>query len=436
MSTPNPPGLPTVSRVLTDGRIVELLYDADRRTTAFAVAKPDGGLDRVDRLELDGDTLLTPYSATNNLIASGSVLLPSDVGVFDGKANLVAAIEAFLHRYVDLSPTFEKIAAHYVLLSWVYDAFNELPYIRFQGDYGAGKTRALLALGHLAYKAFFASGASTISPIFHVLDAFQGTLILDEADFRFSDATAPLTKILNNGTMRGLPVLRTMSNRHREFNPRAFQVYGPKIVAMRGGFADRALESRFLTEPMGLRPLRADIPIQLPDTLATEAQVLRNQLLAWRFAALREVGTLPDRAAPGVEPRINQTALSLLSLVDDQGLLTELHEALGREQARVKIERGLSLEGVMVKVLIDLAATSGNARVGLAAVTEAFNRTAASRLQTPASIKWVGWFVRTNLHLETERSNGVYAIPARERAKLPALAQRFGLETVGAADPA
>ena len=41
------------------------------------------------------------------------------------------------------------------------------------------------------------SGASTVSPIFHVLEAFNPTLVLDEADFKFSDATADLAKILN-----------------------------------------------------------------------------------------------------------------------------------------------------------------------------------------------------------------------------------------------
>src|SRR5665213_4224704 len=143
------------------------------------------------------------------------------------------------------------IAAHYVLLTWVHDAFNELPYLRFQGAYGTGKTRALLAIGSLCYKAFFASGASPVSPIFHVLEAFGATLVLDEADLRFSDATADLTKILNNGSTKGLPVLRTMTNRHREFNPQAFKVFGPKIIAMREGFADEALESRFLTESTG-----------------------------------------------------------------------------------------------------------------------------------------------------------------------------------------
>jgi hypothetical protein len=38
---------------------------------------------------------------------------------------------------------------------------------------------------------------------------------------------------------------------HSEINPRAYDVYGPKLVATRVFFEDRALESRFLTEEMG-----------------------------------------------------------------------------------------------------------------------------------------------------------------------------------------
>src|SRR5437868_7678103 len=96
----------------------------------------------------------------------------------------------------------------YVLLTWVYDRFNELPYLRLRGDYGTGKTRFLLTLCSICYKPIFASGASSVSPLFHMLDRFGGTLIIDEADFRFSDEKADLTKILNNGNVRGFPVLR------------------------------------------------------------------------------------------------------------------------------------------------------------------------------------------------------------------------------------
>ena len=79
------------------------------------------------------------------------------------KQTLISDVQQFIHRYVDLSPTFEKIATYYVLLSWLYDVFNDLPYLRLRGDFGTGKTRALLVLGSICYKAFFASGASTVS---------------------------------------------------------------------------------------------------------------------------------------------------------------------------------------------------------------------------------------------------------------------------------
>jgi hypothetical protein len=89
---------------------------------------------------------------------------------------LVGEIRGFIHRYVDLSPLFEQIASYYVLFSWVYDAFNELPYLRVRGDAGSGKTSFLLIVGSLCYKPIFASGASTVSPLFRILDSMRGSL--------------------------------------------------------------------------------------------------------------------------------------------------------------------------------------------------------------------------------------------------------------------
>jgi hypothetical protein len=418
---------PTVSRVLPDGRLVELLYDPARRATALAVTDDKGGVAVEDAVDLADGERLIPYAADNNLIATGCVLLPSAVGPLTTQAALVAEVRAFLHRYVDLSPGFEAIAAHYVLLSWVYDAFSELPYLRLRGDYGTGKTRALMAIGSLCYKPFFASGASTVSPIFHVLNAFAGTLVLDEADFRFSDATAPLSKILNNGNTAGLPVLRTMTNRHKELNPRAFKVYGPKLVAMRHSFADRALESRFLTEETGQRPLRPDIPIQTPPELHREALALRNALLAWRLTHRAAVRPDPERRAAGVDPRLNQTALSLLSLMEDPAMRAQVHAEMGREQRRLNAERAASPDGLLVQALLERFADPAGGRVTVSAVTEAFNRSGAETRTPPASPRQVGWRLRERLKLATTKSNGVFVVPGGERAKVEALAARYGI---------
>lgn len=419
--------IPTVSHVGDDGTLVELLYDSAARTTALAVCLPDGASSVQATLALATGERLVPYSARNGLIASRCVLLPSDIGDFGDKGDLIEAVRSFIHRYVDLSPTFEEIATYYVLLSWVYDAFAELPYLRFRGDWGTGKTRALLIIGSLCYKPFFASGASTVSPIFHILDRFGGTLVLDEADLRFSDATAELTKILNNGTVAGLPVLRTMTNRARELDPQAFNVFGPKLLGMREHFADRALESRFLTEETGQRPLRTDISISLPPERHAEAQALRNRLLGWRFHARHRVGADPSRLVPGIAPRLNQTASALLSIVDDVAVRARLAGMLINEDARFGSERAASAEFTVLSALVALADENRNRPIAIGDIAKELSRKISGNVEDSFSRKTVGYVVRTKLRLPTVKSGGIFVVPALARPAIDALATRYGI---------
>jgi len=399
------PIVPTVSRVCGN-TIVELVYDADARTTALAVSR-DGHWSIAQDLEI-GDERLVPYAATNNLVQHECVVLPSEPVDHESKDALLRDIETYLHRYVDLSPLFERIAAHYILLTWVFDAFNELPYLRFKGEYGGGKTRALIALGSIAYKGFFASGASTVSPIFHTLDTFGGTLVLDEADLRFSDKTADLVKILNNGTVKGLPVLRTLQNRHKEFNPAAFNVFGPKIVAMRGSFKDQALESRFLTEEMGMRPLRSDVPIQLPESLKTEALALRNKLLHFRLTNLFAVKSDPARLISGIDPRLNQTALSLLSLVDDPTLCEDLSVMLRIKQEQLAADRARSVASRTLQALTFVFQESGRAFVPLREITDRVNAS-SDELSEAVSPRLIGQILRAR-SIPLHKSNGTIVV--------------------------
>ncbi|WP_293381785.1 hypothetical protein [Phenylobacterium sp.] len=413
--------------MLEDRTIVELIYDPEARRTALAVCSPDGSVSIEAEVAVGSGEQLVPYDAANTLLANGCVLLPSAVGEAMSTGALLKKIQGFLHAYLDLPDTFAAIAAHYVLLTWVYDAFSDLPYLRFRGDFGTGKTRALLTIGSICYKPFFASGASTVSPIFHILDAFQGTLLLDEADFRFSEATAPLTKLLNNGTTRGMPVLRTMTNRHRELNPQAFRVFGPKVVSMREQFSDLALESRFFTCETGGRPLRPDVPIYLPDAFHSEALALRNALLAWRFRSRFSVGPNPSRAAVGVSPRYRQTSLSLLSLVEDSGLRERIGRELAGYEARVLNERADSFEAAMLAAIEESFEASTAHHAAIQDITTRFNDRAADELGRVVTNKWVGTFVRQRLRLATFKTGGVFVVPTSERAKIAALCERYGI---------
>jgi hypothetical protein len=417
---------PTTGAVSNNGTLIELVYDRAKGSTALAVAcRETWTLEASVDLET-GDRLI-PFSPNNNLIKNEAVLLPSKPEEYGSQEELLRDIAEFIHRYLDVSPLFEKVASYYVLLSWIHDAFNELPYLRLRGDYGTGKTRALLTIGSLCYKAFFASGASTVSPLFHTLDAFRGTLIIDEADFRFSDEKAEIVKILNNGNVKGLPVLRTMQTQQREFNPRAFQVFGPKIIAARGSFDDRALESRFITEDMGQRRLRSDVPINLPDAWKEEALTLRNKLLLYRFRNRHKARIDPSLIDLNLEPRLNQILVPLMSVIDSPALREELRAVATGYQEALVADRGFTPEADVLDVIRDLVDKSGGTSIAIGEITAKFVERFGANYERPVTARWVGNILRKRLRLTTFKSHGVYVLPLSERSKLDVLWQKYGI---------
>lgn len=416
----------TVSHLLSDGRLVELVCPSDNQQTIFAVH--DGKQCKLtEQLQLDSGDLLVPVPATNNLIRHRVVLLPEKPEAYGSPAKLIEAIQAYIYRYVDLSDQFRAIASYYVLLSWVYDAFNELPYLRLRGDFGSGKTRALKVIGSICYKPFFASGATTVSPIFHILDTFRGTLILDEADFRFSDEKSDLVKIFNNGNTKGFPVLRTTMTAKKEFDPRAFHVFGPKIIAMRRSFEDHALESRFLTEEMGQRSLRKDIPINLPQVQEEEARILRNKLLMYRFQSLRKIQVNDDLIDLSLSPRLNQILAPILSLIEDKKLCDELRNSVRSFEQKLFAERAVSSEGGVLEVLAELLADISQTNIPIAEITTAFITRFGADHERTITNRFIGGILRTRLHLTTYKSHGVYVVPVSEKDKVTELCLRFGV---------
>jgi hypothetical protein len=415
------------SEVRDDGTLVEMAYDPERRQTSFVVWQ-NGQWQFAPSLDGGENRRIEPFSPQNNLIRSGALLLPSAPEEYGSEQELIGEIQEYIHRYVDLSPAFERLASYYVLMSWVYDAFNEVPYLRVRGDYGTGKTRFLLVVGALCYKPFFASGASTVSPIFHTLHAFRGTLVIDEGDFRFSDEKADIIKILNNGNIRGVPVLRTMVNDRREYNPKAFQVFGPKIVATRGEYDDPALESRFLSEEMGRNPLRDDVPINLPPEYAAEALRLRNKLLLYRLRNFHGVAIDPAAIDPVLEPRLNQIFVPLKSIVADKVFRDELTTVGRALQAELIAGRGFELETQLLEVIRDLLEKNGGP-VSVKAITALFIERYGDQYAYNINHRMIGALLRRKLHLQTRKGHSTYVIPITELPHLDVLFRKYGIES-------
>jgi hypothetical protein len=419
---------PTAAAVLPSGELVEMVYDAAGRKTQFVVGS--GEMWRYEESVLaTPDERLVPYSATNNLVKHNVVLFPSEPTEYGDEPALVSRIGDFVRKYVEVDEDFELITTYYILFTWVYDAFHEVPYVRVRGGYGSGKTRFLMTVGSLCRFPLFASAASTVSPIFRLLDSFRGTLILDEGDFRFSDEKAEIVKILNNGNAKGFPVLRTEVSSKKEFDPRAYAVFGPKVIATRGFFQDRALESRCVTEDMRGGALRSEIPLNLDERFHEEARGIRNQLLLWRLRHFKDARGETRAGARDLEPRLQQIFGPLVSVISDVSARQRIVTAIGKYNEDLVEERSEAAEAQVLAVIRDLVARPG-ARLAIQDITTEFIRRYGDDYERRVTPRWVGSLVRRRLGLKPSRNIGVFTLGPEEVARLGSLYKRFGIEPV------
>lgn len=270
--------------------------------------------------------------------------------------DLLQQIRVYIHRYLELPPSFEAISALYILLTWVYEFAPSLPYLRVIGDWGTGKTRYLQVVGSICFRPIFASGAATPSPIFRILDQYRGTLVLDEADFKESSSWTDMVKILNNGYRPGFPVLRSDKVNGR-WRPRGYQVFGPKLIATRFRFQDEALESRCLTAEMPVLT-RSDIPRVFPAVFNDEVNDLRSKLLTFRLYNLFKLKGSEftnDLLEPGLQPRLQEILMPLKALAgSDQYLSDTLSTFIKSQQESLYSRRRSSPEGHIISAVIQL----------------------------------------------------------------------------------
>ena len=374
--------------------IVEMLYDLPE-SKFIKYGKEKGDIEEIK--EFEG---FHPYNS--DLINKGVILFPTAVGEYENERKLIDEIQTFIHRYVDVSPFFEKLSAYYVMFTWLYDNFNTLPYLRVLGDYGTGKTRFLQTVGSICYKPMFAGGATTPSPVFRIIEMFKGTLVLDEADFKASEDWADIIKILNCGFQAGFPVLRTEeTNGKRE--PHAYDCYCPKILATRREFKDKALESRCLTERL-TETSRDDIPLLLDNEFYKKTQELRNVLLRFRFQHYEkhEIDlTMQDKT---IEKRLSQVIMSIYSIIEDPKIREEIGMFLKEYNKKLIVDRGEQFEAMILEKIFELLKNrldneTLNENLYTKTVVEKVNEEIPKQ-EDKLTARKIGWLLRKKLFIE------------------------------------
>jgi hypothetical protein len=349
-----------------------------------------------------GKQTLVPISDPLHQMESAIILLPRGFKPYGTQAELVAEIKGFIHRYADVPPFWEDLMAHYILMTWVYDRFSALPYLRFMGEPGTGKTRAFQCIGQLAYKAIITGGATSISPFFRMIEKFGGTFLIDEGDWKDDAEHSEMTKILNGGYMYGLPVMRS-TKVGDDYEPRAYRVFGPKVITNRKPFGDPALETRCLTLETTERKIRSDIPRQLPNSFYKEAEEIRCKLLQWRLDNFFLIQADESKLLH-LEPRLTQIGTTLYSVSTDPDFKKSLVDHLSKKSRNNRLE---GPQRMVIEAMAKLVQTEKVFYVG--DVTKEINESRSLEEDEAFKAKKVGGLIKS-LGFETHKTRNGFQV--------------------------
>ena len=138
------------------------------------------------------------------------------------------------------------------------------------------------------------------------------------------------------------------------YAPEVYDVFGPKILATRKPFTDRAVESRCLTRRTTTQRPRPEIPYTLGESFWRRSQTIRNKLLMYRMRNHAPVEIDHKLADESVEPRLNQVTMALKTIIKDEGMRRDIDMFIRAYNDVLISDRQMTLPAVVVQALVDL----------------------------------------------------------------------------------
>lgn len=340
----------TSFKVLKDGRIIEQIRPG------FAVYKPETDSFSIKESVEDSDGTIYQPIDDELLQRDGGIYLADELEEYESEIDLLAEIESYVFRYIDLKPLQLKLTAIYILFTYVFDKFFELSYLNPIGDAGSGKSRFGFAACIASRRGLIAVNPSAAS-LFRIVDKYQPTLFIDEANFDIkSDDTSAIIQILNTGFQKIAKIPRQILTGDGNYQTQMFDAFCPKIIGALKKSASQAFNSRCIEIQME-RTKRNDIPLRLSQKMLNDARHLRNKLTFWRlrnynqdFEAKLDQAEIELRAKKLI-PRSIQINIPLYALIENKHLKNDFVELLKGHDEILNEEKQSSFEGEIVQTL-------------------------------------------------------------------------------------
>jgi energy-coupling factor transporter ATP-binding protein EcfA2 len=409
-----------MGKILPDQTLIETIYDPNKGQAGLLVQLVGKEPIITSEFKINNYTY-RPY--IDDAIRKGLTILPSLCDASGSPHEILEKMRNAIRKYVELDPIYEEISARYVMLTWVYDRFDSIPYLRILGHYGTGKTRFISMMEELTYHSSRIGVAVTAPNIFRWLDKRPGTLLLDEADFSKTTMTDVMTQVLNGGYERRGIVTRNVGSKDG-YTPTAFSMFGPKILASRHPFSDESLESRIITI-RSKQNTRNDIPMNLPKSIEWDEMIeLRNLLLGFRVENVRDIDTeLRVKDLKHFEPRFQQIFSPLLQIFGETKLSPGLRDFADRNNEERLAHRFYGKEAQVIRAILRLR-NLGDISPTIGKITDEINTSQKKQLNMHP--RRVGSIVR-GLGLRTRRKNTGFIIEPTIQ-ELEIHANNFGID--------
>jgi len=401
--------------ILPDGRMVDLVRSIHQPSSLGFLVWQDGNIRLASHLEHDGELLVVPKMDPTVMSA---LRLPTTARSCPEIGELFMLMMDYIETYVDITSEYSSLVAAFILCTWFADRLSVAPYLSICGPPESGKSTLLRLLHCLCRRAIHAS-AITAASLYRFAAQVRPTLLIDEADFGTDRTSRDFQRLLRGGNRQGSRVLCT---------GKAFENFGPKVIASRVPLGDAPLVSRNINIVM--TPSDRDLPFLDLDAEEKLSAELQPMFEMFRLLHYGRVVASQHSAFLKFPPSLRDNARALAAaMLGNEELQQRLAGALESQVHSMQFDRFSEPEWVVMLALYGFCHDrKGDCYVR--ELTDEVNRilreNGETRLYTP---KKVGQILHQSLGFPTRRRGEGYRVElALAGRKIHSQAKSMGIK--------
>lgn len=262
------------------------------------------------------DKLIKPYKVDEKTESSGTDMFAT-VEPWDDEVDGVALLDeiaSIIHRHIVCEKPTIHAATLWIVFTWCINVMQVSPIACITApEKRCGKTQLLNLIGMLCMKPLSASSI-TAAALFRSIEAFEPTLLIDEAD-AFLGQNEELRGIINSGhTRQSAFVIRTVGDNHE---PKKFSTWGAKAISGIGQLSPTLMDRSIILQLRRKQPNESRERLRHADT--NQFERVKRKLARWAIDNMEALKSSRPALPDALNDRAQDNWESLLAIADRVG---------------------------------------------------------------------------------------------------------------------